>query len=105
MLNESTKNSLKILGGVQDFTETIGSRKGIEFSFNNSLKSNYCKLIEYKGSGQDQDRYIIQLRKISKDPFTQEEKDRLVYESIIKEQEFNEVFEKETGIYLSMYLN
>jgi hypothetical protein len=99
MLNESTKNSLKILGGVQDFTETIGSRKGIEFSFNNSLKSNYCKLIEY------QDRYIIQLRKISTDPFTQEEKDRLVYESIIKEQEFNEVFEKETGIYLSMYLN
>jgi hypothetical protein len=106
VLNEETKNTLQILAGVseKDITETIGSRAGIEFNFNNSLRANYCKMVEYKGSKvQGNDTYIIQLRKISKDPFTNQDKDELVYESIIKKDEFQEVFERQTGKYLSMY--
>ena len=106
ILTETTKNSLKILGAVQesDIVETIGSRKGIEFNFKNSLRSNYCKMVEYRGSRvHGNDMYIIQLRKKSKDPFTNEEKNELVYESVIKKDEFPEVFERQTGIYLSMY--
>jgi hypothetical protein len=103
ILTETTKNSLKILGSVQesDIVETIGSRKGIEFNFNNSLRANYCKMVEYKVQGND--TYIIQLRKKSKDPFTNQDKDELVHESVIKKDEFQEVFERQTGIYLSMY--
>ena len=92
MLNENTLNSLKTLGNVKEITE---NKKGLEFYFENSLKANVCKLYQY------QDRYIIQLRKTSKNPLTEQEEDKLVYESIIKEQEFVDVFEKVTGIYLS----
>ncbi len=95
ILNEKTKNALELLAGVTEITETQGSRKGIEFNFKNSLKANFVKIVEY------QDKYIIQFRKIDTDPFTGKSRDKLVFESIVKEQEIQDVFEKQTGIYIS----
>ncbi len=91
ILNENQKKSLELLAGVQEIIETQGSRNGIEFNFKNSLKANFCKLVEY------QDKYIIQLRKIT------ENGDKLVFESVIKEGEFSEVFQKQTGISIDYY--
>ena len=90
--------SLKTLAGVTEINETFGNRKGIEFNFNNSLKSNYCKLVEYNVNNQEM--FIIQLRKQGTD-YNGNEYDKLVFESVIKEQEFKDIFEKQTGIYIS----
>ena len=101
ILSENTKKSLEKLAGVEDFNTTGGiyGRVGIEFDFKNSQKANFAKIVEY------QDRYIIQLRKRGKDPLTNEETDKLVFEDIVKESEIPEVFEKRTGISISYYQN
>jgi len=90
-LNENVINALEILGKAT-LNET---RQGFEFQFENSNKCNYCKVVKYHNS------FIIQFRKRGNDNFTNESYDKLVYEKVIKPQEFVNVFEKVTGIYLS----
>ena len=98
ILEESTKQALKALGGVTEFRE-IGifeAREGIEFDFKNSLKANYAKIVEYNlPSGEI--KYIIQLRKRANGD------DKLVFEDIVKPSEIDEVFEKRTGISINYF--
>jgi hypothetical protein len=91
ILGESTR-ALRVLAGVNEIKES-NTGKSIEFDFKNSLKANYCQIVEYH------DKYIMQLRK----KYTYDGKDynQLVYESVIREQEIQDTFEAQTGIYLS----
>jgi len=100
ILSENTKHSLEVLAGVDEIHESLGSRKGIEFNFKNSLKCNYCKIVEYKIQSTNEMRYIIQLRKKGTD-YLNNEFDKLVFEDIVKFQDIEQVFENKTGIYLS----
>ena len=93
MLTESTKSALRTLAFVNDLDlnvyENNHGKESLTFDFKNSLKANQCHIVEYVHRGQDM--FVVQFRK----------DDKLVYESVIKPQEFDDVFEKVTGIYLT----
>ena len=93
MLNESTKSALKTLAFVNDLDlniyENNHGKKSLTFDFKNSLKANQCHIVEYVY--RNKDMFVVQFKK----------DDKLVYESVIKPQEFEKVFENITGIYLS----
>ena len=99
MLTENTSSALKTLAFVNEVDLIPTKKEGrevISFDFSNSLKADHCDIVEYNIQGYKglKERYIVQFKK----------NDKLINESIIKPQEFNNVFQKVTGIYLN-YLN
>jgi len=93
IIKEDMKKQLKILAGVNEDDYKITDR-GIEFNFDNSLKANYCRIIEYH------DNYIIEFRKKS-DNLIEGKQNILVSEEVITQERLQEHFENKTGIYLS----
>jgi len=93
IIKKDMKKQLNILAGVNEddykFTE-----RGIEFNFDNSLKANYCRIIEYH------DRYIVEFRK-KFDNIIEGKQNILVSEEVITPERLQEHFENKTGIYLS----
>jgi len=85
------KKSLMVLANVNEYNNT---ERGVNFTFENSLKCNYCNIIEYH------DKYIIEFRKKT-DDIIQGKQNKLVYEDIIPRENLQETFENITGIYIS----
>ena len=93
LLEDKTKGLLETLAGVKEEDYTITER-GLKFNFNNSLRANYCQIIEYH------DNYLIEFRKIASN-LIEGNYNKLVSEKVILKEDFQNYFESETGIYLS----
>ena len=92
-ISEDVQNKLEILSNVKTDNYTTTDR-GIKFTFENSLQANQCQIIKYHN------RIIVEFRKKT-DNLIEGKVDRLVFEDVIKPQEFQTVFESVTGVYLS----
>jgi len=88
---KGTLRKLKMLAGVQDYNIT---ERSLSFDFKNSLRANYCRITKYH------DKVILELRKKA-DNILEGKYNKLVFEKIIDINDFEEVFENQTGIYLS----
>ena len=66
---------------------------GFRFTFERSLKTNFCRVVRYH------DKVIVEFRKRT-DNLIEGKNDKLVYENVIKPEEFSDVFQNVTGIYL-----
>jgi len=93
VLPHDVLKNLETLAGVNESDITIGDN-GIKFVFERSLKANFCRVVRYH------DNVIVEFRKKT-DNLLEGKMDQLVYENVIKAQEFSDVFESVTGIYLS----
>lgn len=93
ILPETMVESLKTLANL-DESAIVYTSRGLKFTFENSLRANYCQIIEYH------DGYIVELRKKT-DNIIEGKQNLLVSEAIIKPQELQSHFEDKTGIYLS----
>lgn len=93
IIPELMKESLATLAGVQpeDYTYT---KRGVKFTFENSMQANYCQIIEYH------DKFLVEVRKKT-DNILEGRKDLLVSEKIIERTSLIEHFENVTGVYLS----
>lgn len=85
--------SLKTLAGVNK-EDIVYTSRGLKFTFENSLRANFCQIINYH------DNYLVEFRKRT-DNLLEGKKNLLISEEIIKPQELQEHFENKTGIYLS----
>jgi len=85
--------TLATLANVQEEDIQI-LENGFKFSFDRSLVANKCKVVRYH------DKVILEFRKVT-DNLLEGTMDRLVFEDVIKVEEFKDIFERVTGIYLS----
>ncbi len=92
-ISEDVQGKLETMAGVKTNSYTMTDR-GIKFTFENSLQANQCQIIKYH------DRFIIEFRRKT-DSIIEGKMDRLVFEDVIKPDEFQQIFENVTGIYLS----
>ena len=92
-IDNKVLSSLKTLANL-DEGDIRFSNNGFNFTFERSLKCNYVRLVEKNNN------VIVEFRNKQDDPINGK-KDYLVYEKIIKPQEFKDVFENVSGIYLS----
>ncbi len=92
-ISEDVQSKLKLLANVSEDSYEITDR-GIRFTFENSLQANQCQLIKYH------DKFIVEFRKKT-DNILEGFMNQLVFEDVIREQEFQQIFENKTGIYLS----
>ena len=92
-ISEDVQDKLSMLAGVTEDSYQL-SERGIRFTFENSLQANRCQLIRYH------DKLIIELRKETNN-LIEGKMNVLVFEDVIKPDEFQKVFEGKTGIYLS----
>ena len=93
VFNNKLLKNLETLAGVNEDDIQI-LENGVRFTFERSLNANQCMVVSYM------DNVIIEFRKKT-DNLIEGKMDKLVYEDVIKESEFSDVFEKVTGIYLS----
>ena len=93
ILNAKLLQILETLAGVQEQDIKILDN-GFKFQFERSLKANFCRVVRYH------DNVIVEFRKQTNN-LIEGKQDILVYEASIKPQEFSNVFENVTGIYLS----
>ena len=93
IIPEPMKESLKVLAGVNE-EDIIYTSRGLKFTFENSLRANYCQIIEYH------DNFLVEFRKKT-DSIMEGKQNTLVSEEIVKPQELQEHFENKTGIYIS----
>ncbi len=93
VLTQELKNKLETLAGVTESDITITER-GFKFPFKNSLVANQCRVVKYHNG------IILEMRKES-DNLIEGTTNKLVFEDVIKNNEFLEVFENVTSIYLS----
>ena len=90
--NKLLKNLETLAGVTEDEIKILDN--GFKFQFERSLVANRCMVVSYM------DKLIVEFRKKSSN-LIEGEIDRLVFEDVIKAEEFSDVFEKVTGIYLS----
>jgi hypothetical protein len=93
ILTPDMLKKLSMLAGLDEADIQITDR-GFKFQFENSLRANQCRVIRYHNN------VIIEFRKQT-DNLLEGKSDSLIYEDVIKPENFQEVFEKQTGIYLS----
>ena len=93
VLDKSLLKKLETLANLQEGDIKILDN-GFMFEFDRSLRANRCKVVRYH------DNLIIEFRRVS-DNLLEGKMDRLVFEDVIKESQFSEIFESVTGIYLS----
>ncbi len=93
VLNPKLLKTLETLAGVTEDKIEITER-GFKFEFKNSLVANQCRVVRYH------DKVIIEMRR-KNDNLIEGTYDKLVFEDVIKPQEFKEVFETVSQIYLS----
>ncbi len=93
ILPEQMIQGLKALGNL-DESSIVYTSRGLKFTFENSMKANYCQIIEYH------DGIILELRKKT-DNIIEGKKNILVFEKVIKTSELMATFEERTGIYLN----
>jgi len=67
--------------------------KGFKFVFERSLIANQCMVVKYM------DGYIVEFRKKT-DNLIEGKTDKLIFERVIKKEEFSDTFQRITGIYL-----
>ena len=84
--------NLKTLAGVNEEDIQILDN-GFRFTFERSLKTNFCRVVRYH------DNVIVEFRKRT-DNLIEGKNDKLVFENVIKPEEFSDVFQNVTGIYL-----
>ena len=92
-IDSKVLGSLKTLANLDENDITF-SDNGFNFTFERSLKCNYVRLVEKNN------HIIVEFRNKKDDPINGK-KDYLVYENVIKPQQFKDVFENVSGIYLS----
>ncbi len=92
-ISEDVQDKLKLLAGVNEDSYILSDR-GVKFTFENSLQANQCQLIMYH------DKFIVEFRKKTNN-ILEGTMDQLVFEDVIKPEQFLEMFESKTGIYLS----
>ncbi len=92
-ISEDVQSKLETMAGVHSDNYQMTDR-GIKFTFENSLQANQCQIIKYHNN------FIVEFRKKT-DSLLEGKMDRLVFEDVIKPQEFQTIFENVTGIYLS----
>ncbi|MCD6435674.1 MAG: hypothetical protein J7L15_04740 [Clostridiales bacterium] len=93
ILPEKMIQGLKVLGNL-DESAIVYTSRGLKFAFENSMKANFCQIIEYH------DDYLVEFRKKT-DNIIEGKKNILVSECIIKPQELIEHFENKTGIFIT----
>ena len=93
VLSKKLLKNLETLANVQEADIKI-LPNGFKFTFERSQVANHCMVVSYM------DKVIVEFRRKT-DNLMEGQMDRLVYEDVIKEAEFSDVFEKVTGIYLS----
>jgi len=93
VLDAKTLKTLETLADLKEEDIKILDN-GFSFQFERSLRANRCKVVRYH------DKVIIEFRKVT-DNILEGKLDKLVFEDVIKEAQFSEVFESVTGIYLS----
>ena len=93
VLSKKLLKNLETLANVQEADIKI-LPNGFKFTFERSQVANHCMVVSYM------DKVIVEFRRKT-DNLMEGQMDRLVYEEVIKEAEFSDVFEKVTGIYLS----
>ena len=92
-LDAKLLKTLETLAGVNEDEIQILDN-GFKFTFERSLNANQCMVVSYM------DDVIVEFRKKT-DNMLEGKMDKLVFEDVIKEAQFSDVFEKVTGIYLS----
>ena len=92
-ISSDVQSKLALLARVSEDSYEITER-GIRFTFENSLQSNQCQIINYH------DKFIVEFRKKT-DNMLEGKMNQLVFEDVIRPSDFQTVFESVTGIYLS----
>jgi len=93
ILDKKLLDKLETFANLSEEDITI-TENGFKFEFDRSLKANFCRVVRYH------DNVIVEFRNRT-DNLIEGTMDTLVSEKIIKPQEFKDVFEDVTGIYLS----
>ena len=92
VLDSKLLKNLETLADVTEDKITI-TETGFKLDFDRSTATNFCRVVRYH------DNIIVEFRNIT-DNLIQGTMDQLVFEQVIKPQEFSDVFQKVTGIYL-----
>ena len=92
-INSALLERLKALADITE-DDIKFTNNGFSFDFGRSPRANFCRVQEHNGS------VIMELRKKT-EGILEGTKNQLVFERSIKPQEFNDLFEYQTGIYLS----
>ena len=93
VLDDKLLKTLETLASVNEDDIKILDN-GFKFTFERSLSANQCMVVSYM------DKVIVEFRKKT-DNLLEGKMDKLVFEDVITPQEFSDIFEKVTGIYLS----
>ena len=92
VLDNKLLKSLETLADVSEDKITI-TETGFKFNFDRSPSANFCRVVRYH------DNLIVEFRLVT-DNLIQGTMDQLVFEQVIKAQEFSDVFQQVSGIYL-----